>query len=290
MKVYVCVRLLALAGVVMTSRGSLAQLSFGSDSSRSPALAFNSSAQLVSSELAHSSPPISDPLTCSPTPCVLRSVLTSPNQAINTTVSVNPTNLMQLLAGAELQGCALAYGSTDGGSSWYFGDGSCLEGGSPTLAYGRNGTGYLAGGSSDIALATTQDNGNTWSQPAVVVSPVFNGGSALTPWLAVDNTKSSRFYNRLYIAATQSGPGQVLTQISVSFSDDGGQTWVINTVDKVQIEPSVDQFSRVSIASDGTVYAAWQRCTMIGRSIDCGGTNANMLLSKSSDGGNTWSR
>ncbi|MGC1438449.1 MAG: sialidase family protein, partial [Terriglobales bacterium] len=289
MKLYIWALTAMVAGLVIASPETFAQLSMGSHSRRSL-----NPVSMLSTQLGHPShsrleSPRSDLLRCSPAPCVLGNVLTSPNPAVNTIIAVNPTNPMQLLSGAELQGCALAYGSADGGSSWYFGNLSCLDGGDPVLAYGRDGTAYLAGGSNDILLATTQDNGNTWSEPTIVVSPIFNGGSVLTPWLVVDNTKSSPFYNRLYIAATQQGSGQVQSQVSVSHSSDGGQTWTITTVDKVQTEPNLDEFSRLSIASDGTVYAAWQRCTMTGRRINCGGAKAYMLLSKSSDGGNTWS-
>jgi hypothetical protein len=266
MRFCICVVTLIIAGIVMASPGVLAQQS---GSSRSQELR--------------------EPLACSPAPCVLRNVLTSLNLASSTIVAVNPTNVKQLLAATQLQGCALAYGSLNGGSSWYFGNLGCVEGGSPTLAYSVDGTAYVAAGSSVVELTTTQDNGNSWSQPTTVVDAIFNGGSAITPWLAVDNTNGSPYQNRVYIAATQRSPGQVQSQISVSYSTDGGDTWTVNTVDKIQTEPNLDQFSRIVIGSDGAVYVAWQRCAMTGRRINCGGTVAHMLLSKSSDGGSTWS-
>lgn len=286
MKVCICVVIFVVV-IVIAWTGAFAQLSVGGNSHRLPNPASISSARR---ERPRFVPPSSDSLTCSPAPCVLPSALTSTNAGTDTIIAVNPNNLRQLLAGAQLEGSGLAYGSVTGGSSWYFGNFSCcLDGGSPTLAYGRHGTAFLAVGSDVVQLTTTQDNGNNWSQPDVAVSPIFNNGSALTPWLSVDNTENSPFYNRLYIAAAQRDSGQVQSQISVSYSVDGGQTWVINTVDQVQTEPSIDYFSRIAIGSDGSVYVAWQRCEMTGRTIDCGGTQASLLFSKSSDGGNTWS-
>jgi hypothetical protein len=266
MKLWISIPTLIFVGIVLASPGAFAQ--------RSPD---NHSQQVLK------------PLACSPAPCVLRNVLTSPNLATSTIVAANPKNMKQFLAGSQEQGCAFASGSVNGGSSWYFGNLGCVEGGSPTLAYGVKGTAYLAAGYDAVELTTTQDNGNTWSPAAEVVSPFFNGGSALAPWLAVDNTKGSPYQNRLYIAATQRDAGQVQSQISVSYSDDGGDTWIITAVDKIQTEPNLDQFSRIAIGSDGSVYIAWQRCAMSGRKINCGGTMAHMLFSKSSDGGSTWS-
>jgi hypothetical protein len=57
----------------------------------------------------------------------------------------------------------------------------------------------------------------------------------------------------------------------------------------VQIKPVVDQFSQIAIGADGTLYVAWERCTMTGPDVNCADTEAEMLLSKSTDGGNTWS-
>jgi hypothetical protein len=286
-----CIWVLTFAtGTVIASFGTFARLSVGADSQQFLNLASTSTARTGNSGRAHFGSSDSNLLTCAPAPCVLRGVLTSPNPGTSTIVAVNPDNLNQLLAGVQLNGGAFAYGSLDGGSSWYIGNFSCcFEGGSPTLAYGRNGTAYLAAEDDVVELTTTQDNGNDWGQPVTAVSPIFNGGSAQTPWLAVDITKGSPFYNRLYLAVTQRSSGQVQSQISVSHSNDGGQTWAIATIDEVQTEPSIDYYSRIAIGADGNVYVAWQRCRMTGRKIDCGGTKASMFFSKSSDGGNTWS-
>lgn len=53
--------------------------------------------------------------------------------------------------------------------------------------------------------------------------------------------------------------------------------------------PTVDQFSDLATGRDGTVYVSWLRCTAGPPSGDCGGTVATMYISKSTDGGVTWS-
>ena len=60
-------------------------------------------------------------------------------------------------------------------------------------------------------------------------------------------------------------------------------------MDTLQVSPQVDQFSDLAIGNDGTVFVSWMRCTANGPTGDCGGTQATFLLSKSTDGGKTWS-
>jgi len=53
---------------------------------------------------------------------------------------------------------------------------------------------------------------------------------------------------------------------------------------------SVDQFSDLAVGKDGAVYVSWMRCTANSSVGDCGGTQATLLLSKSTDVGSTWSK
>jgi len=50
---------------------------------------------------------------------------------------------------------------------------------------------------------------------------------------------------------------------------------------------NVDQFTDLAIGADGIVYVSWLRCPAV--SGECAGQASQLLLSKSSDGGNTWS-
>jgi hypothetical protein len=58
---------------------------------------------------------------------------------------------------------------------------------------------------------------------------------------------------------------------------------------KQHFPTAVDQFSDLAVGPDGTVYLNWLRCPANGPSGDCAGTNSNLMFSKSTDGGVTWS-
>jgi hypothetical protein len=133
-----------------------------------------------------------------------------------------------------------------------------------------------------IIFEKSTDNGQKWSAPAVAVTPLFSGGLTDKPWLQVDDNASA-----LYLSVTQFDATGNDTEISVSHSTNGGTSWTTSAVDTAQVFPAVDQFSDLAIGTDGTVYVSWMRCTAIG---ECAGTQATLLLSRSTDGGNTWSK
>jgi hypothetical protein len=137
-----------------------------------------------------------------------------------------------------------------------------------------------------IVIASSTDNGVTWSSVKKAV-PNFLGGGADKDWLEADTSTGSAFKNNLYISTTQFASNSDST-ILVSHSSDGGNTWTNVAVDNTQVFPIVDQFSDLAISATGDVYVSWMRCTANGPAGDCGGTLAAMYFSKSSDGGNTW--
>jgi Neuraminidase (sialidase) len=120
-----------------------------------------------------------------------------------------------------------------------------------------------------------------------VVGPLL-GALADKPWLELDTNPASPFANSLYVSVTQFA-GNNDSQISVSHSRDGGKTWVSKLVGTRERFPNVAQFSDLAVGADGTVYVTWQRCRANGPASDCGGTTARMVISKSTDGGDTWS-
>jgi hypothetical protein len=233
-------------------------------------------------------------MTCSSPPCVLPNVQVSDNLAKSPLIATSPVNSADLLASAwdDVDACpgALTFTSADAGSQW---TSDCLgiaEDGDPATAYGRKAL-YAAGAlyPPPAYVQVSNDNGRTWGEQIEVTAPIFSGGVTNVPWLAVDNSSSSSFKNAAYLSVTQFDDLVVESEISVSHSRDEGQTWTTTTVDPVQYKPLVDQFSRIVIGKDGTVYVAWQRCTMTSAEQNCADTEATMLLSKSTDGGNTWS-
>lgn len=240
-------------------------------------------------------------LICSPAPCVLPSVRVTVQPSNGPVIAVNPEHSAHLMLGANDWDCNYStvagfYGSSDGGSSW---NQACLHGSAiglaPTATYDANNNAYIAGVSDSncnfycVGLQKSTDNGSTWSSSVDAVLPLLTLGLVDVPELQADISPSSPYEGTIYISATQFDVTVAESQISVSRSTDGGDTWTTVTADSLQVKPSVDQFSRLAVGNDGTVYLAWQRCQISDQSLDCGGTRAKMLLSKSIDGGNTWS-
>lgn len=238
--------------------------------------------------------------TCSPAPCVLPNVLISEDEADSTVIAAGPEHPNDLLAASyAFPSCAGAgiFTSSNDGSAWQ--NPACVNGlgeeGDPSVAYGIKaeyvvGTSGDSSGSATYSMSST-NNGATWRPQVEAVAPIFDGGNGDTnvPWVQVDNSSSSLFENAVYVSVTQFDIEVVESEISVAHSTDGGNTWTATTVDPVQYKPEVDQFSRMAVGLDGTLYVAWQRCAMTGPTVNCADTEANMLISKSTDGGNTWS-
>jgi hypothetical protein len=242
-------------------------------------------------------------LTCSPTPCVIPNMQASNGgQPVNEDpIITNPQSPKYLLSGGNDYNCPTLqgfFGSNDGGSTWHASCLPAIQGGSglgdPGVAYDITGRfAYAAGiqssNTQDIVFVVSTDNAATWGTPVVAVKPFFSGGSTDKDWLEVDVMATSAFPNAIYISNTQFDASSD-SLITVTHSNDGGKTWVTKAVEPKQIFPgSVDQFSDLAIGKDGTVYVSWQRCPTTGPTGDCGGTKATMMLSKSTDGGNTWS-
>ncbi len=223
-------------------------------------------------------------------------VVISSDSVSSTIITSNPMNANQLIASAADATCPNAgmlgvYSSVDGGLTWSSTCTQFISDGEPAVAYGQN-TAYVAGAYSGfpgaVYMQASTDGGQTWSSRVLVTDGILPGVTNVAS-LQVDNSLSSPFMNSAYISATQFDVKVVESQISVSHSTDGGNSWITTPVEPVEYKPIVDQFSRLAIGSDGTVYVAWQRCAIIGPSINCADTDAQMLLSKSTDGGNTWS-
>jgi hypothetical protein len=205
-------------------------------------------------------------------------------------LAINSKNPKQIFSSGNDYNCAPIQGlytSNDGGTSWKR---RCM----PTLPnntgqgdvvgdYDLNGVLYVTGLELDTrpnllaVVIASKDNGSTWGAPTVAVPGTFQTDK---PWLEIDKTASSPFANRLYLSTTNFVAS---TDISVSHSADGSKTWKTVTVD---IPPTgfLDQFSDMTIGKDGTVYLTWMRCG------ECAGQGATLFVSKSIDGGDTWSK
>jgi hypothetical protein len=239
-------------------------------------------------------------LTCKPAPCVLPDEQASEGgkQVDEDPIAASPINGQDLLTGGNDYNCPSYtgfYRSLNRGKTW---NRTCLpllpgyiHGGDPGLGYDLHGNAYITGldinnaGQAVVAFAKSIPGGG-WTSPAIAVSPTFSGGLADKDWLQVDDTPTSPYAGALYISATQEDQ-QTNSQISVSHSYDGGNTWTTVLVDTEQMfHQSVDQWSDLAIGKDGTVYVSWERCTP---NPDCGNVQSRFYVSRSTDGGNTWS-
>jgi len=238
-------------------------------------------------------------ITCSPAPCVLPNTQVSPlpdtTPRNETPIVVMPGNSNIMLAGANDYNCDTVTGfftTTDGGSTWTE---QCLGAapshsgaGDPGVAIDLAGHQYTtgvqfnSGGGTDIVME------KDFGAPAVAVPAFFPGGSADKDWLQADVNPTSPHKNNLYISVTQFDASSN-SEITVSTSTDGGVTFTTVAVDALQTYPTVDQFSDIAVGRHGAVYVSWMRCVAKGPTGDCGGTKATLLMSKSTDGGTTWS-
>jgi hypothetical protein len=225
-------------------------------------------------------------------------------QAQQTSILANPRHPSLLISDAQDYNCSTFQGiyfSTNGGASW---GGSCLpaapgsSGGageaivgwgpqtSLPIAYG-GGLDSYSNGNYEVVVARSTDDGGTWSTPVVAAGAAPNSFMD-RPWLEVDHNPTSPFKGALYVSATKFNTSVTASQISVSHSNDGGQTWKQIEVDAVQnLAADVDGFSKIAIAPNGTVYVSWMRC--VTTTGNCAGAVGTMYISRSKDGGNTWS-
>ena len=165
----------------------------------------------------------------------------------------------------------------------------------PSVGYDRKGAAYIAGYYNDnegqpfgfIAFQKSAD-GLHWSKPAVAMRQPGNTSEG-DAWLTVDTNVRSPRVNSLYISAVMVlGPGK--SQVLTSHSTDGGTTWKQAAIDAVQEYPEEDNFTRMVVGQDGTVYITWMRCR--GKKGGDGSglcPTVHFMFSKSTDGGNTWS-
>jgi hypothetical protein len=228
-----------------------------------------------------------------PVPCIFPNKQASEGGApVNEDpVAVNPNNGKQLLSGGNDYNCGNIQGffaSSDGGSTWTR---KCSPGsggqGDPIVGYDLNNVAFAGGiQNGSIVIFKSTNNGGTWGNPITVVGPQL-GFLADKPWMEIDTNAASPNKNNIYISTTQFSPSSD-SQIWVSRSTDGGQTWKSVAAAPVQHFPtSVDQFSDLAVGPDGTVYLHWLRCPA--SAGECGGAVSKMMFSKSTDAGKTWS-
>jgi hypothetical protein len=250
-------------------------------------------------------------ISCSPAPCVLSPVQASPGpDTVNSTpIAVNPSNPVDIMVGSNDGNCGFMgeptlgfFISLDAGSAW---NQYCMPnrlvngqpydaGDGPILGYDLKGNAYIAGWYADgnsgsnvvVEAFEKSSDGIHWSLPARAAYLSDYGPNC--DWLAVDTNVSSPYLDTVYIFCVMVGPIQSgkYNQLVVSHSNDGGKTWHQVDVAPQQVAPEQDLFHSMTVGTDGTVYLTWEYCD----SSDCFNGPVSMVFSKSSDGGNTWSK
>jgi hypothetical protein len=246
---------------------------------------------------------------CSPAPCVLPPTQASEGGSIVTDSLIvsNPLNQKELLLGSFDGNCypsALGFHlSRDGGSTWNrvlcmpfidrknFAYVPSFE---PSVGYDRNGVAYAAGfyndnegGSHGLLAVQKSSDGTHWSKPVVALHDPGQTFPFETS-MAIDTSPTSPRVNSLYVSGVMWTHSGRQNQILVAHSADGGVTWTQAPVDPVQKDPAHDDFTRMAVGKDGTLYLTWMHCVR-SRGDFCGNNTAHMMLSKSTDGGSTWS-
>jgi hypothetical protein len=221
--------------------------------------------------------------------------------ANETPIVVSPVDSRDVMTGANDYNCKSStgfYTSSDGGHTFLthcfpvVGEGGC---GDPGVAYDLHGNAFVSTISDcdhlsgSIYLQKSTDNGVTWRHPRLAVPPVFKGGLTDKDWLEIDNNRTSPRVGTMYISTTEVDKTLQKSFIAVSRSTDGGRTWTTARVTHVYVYPEQVQWSDLAIDGNGTVYVTWLHCVGAGRRGFCAGTKGVLEVSKSTDGGKTWS-
>jgi uncharacterized repeat protein (TIGR01451 family) len=161
--------------------------------------------------------------------------------------------------------------STDGGTTWSTANISNNAGSSGEPSITTDGTNLYVTwqdntfGNVEILFSKSTDGGTTWSSPANISN---NGGFSFEPSITADGTN-------LYVTWYDDSSGN--SEILFSKSTDGGTTWS----SPVNISNNARFSERPSITADGTnLYVTWH---------DGSFGFPEILFSKSTDGGATWS-
>jgi hypothetical protein len=138
------------------------------------------------------------------------------------------------------------------------------------------------GSGASIALSTSTDGGNTWSDPQLAVfkqSCVLKGSICGAihfldkPWTAIDPSNPQKMYvTYTDFDTSNTSPGcgkQTRTAIELVSSIDGGQTFTQTpTIIDEQCGVGVGvQASHVAVNSRGVAYLAWERFTASGTTM-----------------------
>src|SRR5215472_7426743 len=221
-------------------------------------------------------------------------------------IVINPTNGKNVVTSANdyrLGFQAFIYFSTDGGNTftnvllpgWDAATGGqglfthVQAGGDPVLAFSPEGVLYYSAlvydfsftnrTPSGVAVAVSRDGGATWGTPVMLHYESSNDFFNDKEWIAAG--AGGNVYVTWTLFKSNNGHGYISSQIVESVSHDFGATWS----DPIAVSDSAhpfDQGSSPAIASDGTVYVAYEGNQASDTFKD------QIVLARSTDGGQTF--
>lgn len=112
----------------------------------------------------------------------------------------------------------------------------------------------------NVYFSRSTDGGETWSTPKVVHSETKN--DQFWPWIAIDPTNGDL---AIMYLDSRNDPENILVECWVSYSSDGGDTWVDRPVSDVATDLRLNPFTDNSFAGDysgcafydGKIYPSW---------------------------------
>ena len=246
-----------------------------------------------------------------------------------TTIAVNPRNSANLVGGTNdyrlfnaregrNDGSGWAYTTFDGGRTWKdvvlphltFQTGATGplsdmdSAGDPAVAFGSDGSVYYANlvfsrlnNASGVVVSVSHDGGLTWGEPSIVHTdgvdgagnPVATGVFNDKEWIAVDPRSGA-----VYVTWTSFLPDGT-SPITVSRSDDGGQSWSTPTY----VNPAsaftpggvtpYSQGSNPQVGRDGKLYIAYESAVCATLACNQPTDHDEVIVATSPDRGQTFS-
>jgi len=211
-------------------------------------------------------------------------------------IAINPTDPSNVIIGANdyrSTQSLWAYNSTNGGVTWKTQElpiqTNLQFATDPSVDFDLIGTAFFSSGRADfsgipypaneVVVYSSSNKGEKWSDPVRVFYDTINLSSNLLSdkyYLTVDKSGASPFQGRIYVTWVQDSAGA--SKIVSSFSTDQGKTWS----SRAYLTPSLGDYVAPVPATgpDGTLYITFG---------DKGESKKEILLSRSTDGGRTFS-
>ena len=236
---------------------------------------------------------------CDTAPCVRKDKLVSADGFPRVSVAAHrPTSL--LAVSSQLLSCSsrvAVHASTDDGASW---TANCLPPvefnsyhEAPALAFNEQGALFAASVADAEEMGSypqmhrSTDGGHTWSELDVGSAGYGREGRANGMRVKVDTSPASPFRGSVYGVLPVSTVEYTEAYVFFTASRDGGDSWSHRAASPYDREVGRVKQADLAIDRKGRLYLSYVQCQSWSPN-DCGGSNADLMLSISQDGGATW--